>query len=489
MTIVLKKKNDVYLEAIEGERSELKMLSDWFTFEVEGAKFSPQYRNKFWDGKIRLFSTKDMTIYAGLAHEIIKFSKQMDVDVEFEGTQYDFPGREQPLDDAFAEGFLDALDPHSNGKKITMREYQIDAFKTALRKQRCLLLSPTASGKSLIIYALIRWWLEVHNRKVLIIVPSVSLVTQMISDFSDYSNGKWNDCYGITSGVGKDFDQRVCVSTWQSIYKMPASWFAQFESVIVDEVHTAQASSIQTIMKKLIVCPDRIGLTGTLKDSKTHELALKGLFGPVKKVISTKELMDNDQIAKMKVQLLQFDYDAVDRKTASKLDYPGEIDFITKHEKRNKIIAKMASTLPGNTLVVFQRIEHGKLLFEALDTEKQTYYVAGETHKEVREATRQLAEDNDVVIIASLGVFSTGISIKNLHNLVFAHPTKSKIKVLQSIGRVLRKHDDKAQATVFDIIDDLKNGQRQNFALRHANERFKQYTEEQFEYKISTIKL
>ena len=270
---------------------------------------------------------------------------------------------------------------------------------------------------------------------------------------------------------------------------MPAGWFAQFESVIVDEVHTAQAKSLKSIMEKLLVCPDRIGLTGTLKDSQTHELVLKGLFGPVKKLISTKELMDNDQIAQMKIQLVQLDYPNEDRKKCSKFDYKEEIDFLVNHEKRNKLIAKMASTLPGNTLVVFHRLEQGENLYNLLDTNKQTYYVAGETNKNEREATRQMAETNDVIIVASLGVFSTGINIRNLHNLIFAHPTKSKIKVLQSIGRILRKNENKNTALVFDIIDDLKYGQRNNFALRHADERFKQYTDEQFEYKINTVKL
>lgn len=489
MTLVFRKKNDVYLELVEGERSDERMLSDYFTFEVEGAKFSPAYKNKFWDGKIRLYNTQNRTIYAGLTHDIIKFSEMMDVPVEFEGTRYDFPGREQPLEDEFAEGFLKALDPKSKGKSIEHRDFQVEAFKVALRKQRCLLLSPTASGKSLIIYSLIRWWHEISDRKILIIVPTIGLVGQMMSDFQDYSNGKFNDMQGIQGGTSKDVNSRVVVSTWQSIYKQPLSWFAQFGSVVVDEVHTAQAKSLKGIMEKLIVCPDRVGLTGTLQDAKTNELVLKGLFGPVEKMISTKELMDRDQISKMKIQLVQFDYSDEDRKACSKLDYQGEIDFLVNHEKRNKVIAKMASTLPGNTLVVFQRIEHGKNLFASLDTEKQTYYVAGETDKDSREATRQMAENNDVVIVASLGVFSTGVNIRNLHNLIFAHPTKSKIKVLQSIGRVLRKHEDKEIATVFDIVDDLKHKSRSNFALRHANERFKYYTNESFDYKLNTVKI
>ena len=488
--IVFKKKNDVYLEVVKAtDRGEERMLADWFTFLVDGHQFMPAFRNKYWDGKIRLYDVNKKIIYCGLVKEIMKFAETMDVSVEFEGSKYDIPGIEQPLDDEFAEGFLKALRPMSRGKEIEMRDYQKEAFKTAVRRQRALLLSPTASGKSLIIYSLIRWYREVHDRKILIVVPTVSLVSQMISDFTDYSNGEFDDVQGIQGGTSKDITSRVVVSTWQSIYKMPKSWFAQFGSVIVDEVHTAQAKSLKGIMENLLICPDRIGLTGTLQDAQTSELVLKGLFGPVKKMITTKELMDRDQIAKMKIKMLQFDYNNEDRKTVSKMEYQKEIDFLVNNDQRNKIISRMAADLKGNTLVIFQRIEHGKKLFEGIETDKHKFYVAGETDKDAREAARLFAEENDVIIVASLGVFSTGVNIRNLHNLIFAHPTKSKIKVLQSIGRVLRKADEKDEAIVYDIVDDLKHGQRQNFALRHANERFKHYTNENFDYKLHTIKL
>ena len=487
--IVFRKKNDVYLEAIDGERDELRMLSDYFTFEVPGAKFSPAYRNKVWDGKIRLFDTRSMTIYCGLAADIIKFSKDMDIEICFEGSKYNIPGVEQDVSDKMLDGFLSALNPHSKGKPIEIRDYQIEAFKSAVRKQRALILSPTASGKSLIIYSLIRWWREVQERKILIIVPSISLVGQLITDFKDYSNDTFTDVYGITGGVDKNQQGRVVVSTWQSIYKMPAAWFAQFGAVCVDEVHHAQSKSIQTIMNKLLICPDRIGFTGTLQEAKTHELVLKGLFGTVKKVISTAELMKRDQVAQMKVEILHIKYNEEDRKLVKALDYQGEIDFLIKNETRNKFIARLASALPGNTLVIFSRIEHGKNLFDLIETSKEKHYVAGETDKEQREVTRQFAEKNDVIIVASLGVFSTGINIKNLHNLVFAHPTKSKIKVLQSIGRILRKSDDGRPSTVYDIVDDLKQGARENFALKHAAERMEQYITEQFSYNIKSIQL
>ena len=486
--ITLRKIDDVFL-GFDGPKDELRMLSDYFTFLVPGYQFMPAYRNKYWDGKLRLADLKKNEILAGLFADITKFSKDMDVNVQFEGSKYDMPGREQPVEDSFLEGFLEVLNPHSKGQPIQMRDYQVEAFKSAVRKQRCLLLSPTASGKSLIIYSLIRWWMQTHERKILIVVPTIGLVSQMANDFSDYSNGKFTDVHQISAGVPKETNCRVVVSTWQSIHKQPYMWFAQFGSVVVDEVHHAQSKSIQAIMSKMLVCPDRIGLTGTLQEAKTHELVLKGLFGPVHKIITTKELMDRGQVEQMQVRIVQMKHSAEDAKLVSKMNYNEEIEFLVNNQKRQEMIAKMASTLPGNTLVVFLRIEHGKDLFDKIDTEKEKYYVAGETDRDTREMVRNLAESNDCVIVASLGVFSTGVNIRNLHNLIFAHPTKSKIKVLQSVGRILRKSDDGRPATVFDLVDDLKHGQRDNFALRHAAERFKFYTNEKFDFKINSIEL
>ena len=486
--IVFRKKDDVYLEAVEGDRGELKTLSQYFTFQVPGYQFTPAYRNKYWDGKIRLFSTVDQTIYAGLWKDIIQFSKEKDIPVEFEGKPGDFPGVNKPLDDAVLDDFVKKLKPKAKGKSIEMRDYQVEAFKAAVNQQRLLLLSPTASGKSLIIYSLIRWWRQVHDRKILIIVPTVGLVSQMISDFKDYSDGKFKDVQGIQAGASKVIKSRVVVSTWQSCYKQPEDWFAQFGSVIVDEVHTAQAKSLQGIMKKLLVCPDRVGLTGTLQDTKTHELVLKGLFGPINKVITTKELMDRNAVSDMKISIHGLQYNKTDRATLPN-DYQGEVTFLVNHKKRNEYICRLAEKLEGNTLVIFQRIEHGKLLFDNIETKKKKFYVAGETDKDEREYVRKISEKKDVIIVASLGVFSTGISINNLHNLIFAHPSKSKIKVLQSIGRVLRKSDNKDIAVVYDLVDDLKHYSRANFALRHAAERSKYYKNEKFEVKFKKVDL
>ena len=485
MTLLFGKKDDVHLKLIKGERSDEKLLSERFTFKVEGAEFTPAFRNRYWDGKIRLYNSTDKTIYFGLYFDLIKFSKETGVSIQFDGPRSNFPGKKN-IDDELISGFLKTLNPHSNGKPITIRDYQQAAFKSAISTQRCLLLSPTASGKSLIIYSLVQWWRQVHNRRILIIVPTVGLVTQMISDFQDYSNGSFNDIQGIQAGETKEVSSRVVVSTWQSIYKQPLSWYAQFGSVVVDEVHTAQAKSLQNIMKKLLVCPDRVGLTGTLQDTKTHELVLKGLFGPIHKVITTKELMDNNSVSQMKINITRLKYNSYDRRNLPN-NYQSEMTFLINHKKRNDYICKLAEELKGNTLVIFQRIEHGKEIFNNIKTNKQLFYVSGETDKDTREITRKMAEENDVIIVASLGVFSTGINIKNLHNLVLAHPTKSKIKVLQSIGRILRKSENKSTAMVYDIVDDLKHYSRKNYALRHAGERFKYYKKEKFELILEEI--
>lgn len=488
--ITLKKKNDVYFH-VEGPRDELRQMSDYFTFMVDGYQFTPAFKNKVWDGKIRMLDLRTQQIYVGLIDEIAKFSIDFGIEVDVAGPAHNIPGVDQPLEDDFVYGFVNALNLKSKGQPIQPRDYQVEAFKWALRKQRGLILSPTASGKSLIIYMLIRWYREVHDRKILIVVPTVSLVSQMIGDFTDYSDGAFKDVYGITGGSSKTSDARVMVSTWQSIYKQPASWYAQYGSVICDEVHTAQAKSIKGMMEKLLICPDRIGLTGTLQECKTNQLVLKGLFGSVYKAVTTRQLIDNNQVSQISIRIVRFNYNINDKKLLGKADYQTEVKFLLEHEKRNAVVSKMAATLPGNTLVIFNRIEHGKRLLEQIGKPegKHVYYIAGETEKDAREAIRHLAEENDCIIVASLGVFSTGVNIRNLHNLIFAHPSKSKIKVLQSIGRVLRKSDDGRPATVYDLVDDLKQGSRDNYALRHAAERFKYYTTENFDFKINSVDL
>jgi len=425
--IVIEKVNDVYMRVMS-EPSVEQELADRFTFVVEGYKFTPAYKSGHWDGKIRLYNLQKKTVYVGLLQYIIKYADDNDLEVEYlnEVNETDNIGAE------YVQKFTDWLNIHSNNKKIHLREYQIDAVHRALTKKRLLLLSPTSSGKSALIYSIIRHHLE-HNRKCLIIVPSISLVSQMYGDFIDYSshNG-WkteNYCQQIQAGTTKDISKPITISTWQSIFKQPKSWFDQFDVVICDEVHTAVAKSLSGIMEKLTSTPYRIGLTGTLSASKTNKLVLEGHFGPVNQVITTNDLMTNNQIAQLKIKCLLLKYDDDTRKAVSKYQYQDEIDYIVTHPGRNKFIRNLTLSTTGNTLVLFTLVEkHGKKLYDMISTkagDRKVFIVYGGVSGVQREEIRALvAKEKDAIIIASYATYQQGINVPSIENIVFASPTK-----------------------------------------------------------------
>jgi superfamily II DNA or RNA helicase len=276
---------------------------------------------------------------------------------------------------------------------------------------------------------------------------------------------------------------------------MPKQWFEQFGMVIGDEAHTFQAKSLSSIMEKLTDCPYRFGTTGTLDGTLTHRLVLEGLFGTVYQVTTTKALMDDDKLAKLDIKALVLQYSDDECKAMKGKTYAEEIDFIVGHTKRNNFIKNLALTQTGNTLVLFNRVDkHGKPLFklirDAADENRKVFYVSGETDVVDREAIRSITEkEKNAIIVASLGTFSTGINIKNLHNIIFASPSKSQIKVLQSIGRGLRKSDDGRDCTLYDICDDLHWKTVKNYTLVHAGIRIQIYSKEKFNYKIHEVKL
>ena len=485
--IVLEKKNEVYL-SIEAEAGIRRDLSEYFTFEVPAFKFMPQYRNRVWDGKIRLYSYQTGQIYAGLYPYIIKWCKDNNIEV-VDGSKI----KDVTVDEQAVDGFIKAL-------KIpfAVRDYQREAFIHAIKKSRCLLLSPTASGKSLIVYLITRFNLiRLKNKKqnkVLIIVPTTSLVEQLTKDFKDYGWNSETNVHKIYQGHDKDTDKRVVISTWQSIYNLPKAWFKQFGTIVGDEAHLFKAVSLTKIMSKLETCKYRYGLTGTLDGTKTHKLVLEGLFGTVNKVISTAELQEKKQLADLKIYGLILGYDNGSRQYVNGLNYQEEMDFLVAHEKRNKFIVNLAAKLTGNTLCLFQYVEkHGAGLYADITKKaenKKVFYVYGGVEAEDREKIREVTEKSDnAVIVASYGTFSTGINIRNLHNIIFASPSKSRIRNLQSIGRGLRLKDDKSKATLYDIADDLTFKEKENYTLSHFRERINIYNEEEFDYEIHNVDL
>lgn len=487
-TITVTKKDEVYLH-IDAEPDVLLELNDFFTFAVPGAQFTPQYRAKLWDGKIRLLNLFAKELYVGLLSYIKDFCTS---------NSYSFIDNTCFLSDdiSLLPEFVSLLNYHSNGKPVNIRDYQYDAVKKAITTGRSLLLSPTASGKSLIIYTLVRWHQQ-FNRRQLIIVPTTSLVEQLYGDFADYATSSdWNvseHCTRIYSGKEKITNVPVVISTWQSIYKMPKSYFENFDVVYGDECHLFKAKSLTSILHKCVKAPYKIGTTGTLDGTKTHRLVLEGLFGQVYKVTTTKKLMDTQQLAELKIKCLQLDYSDEEKQLTKKFSYQEEIDWLVTHPKRNKFIRNLVIDQKGNTLVLFQYVEkHGKTLYEMIkekiQDDRKIFFVYGGVDAEDRENIRAITEkESNAIIVASYGTFSTGINIRNLHNVIFASPSKSRIRNLQSIGRGLRLGEQKTYCKLYDIGDNLSWKSHKNYTLQHLIERIKLYNEEGFDYKLITV--
>ena len=479
-TLTLSKVNEVFVK-IHCDKGEAMELSEYFTFYVPGYKFMPAFRNKIWDGKIRLFNSQNHTIYYGLIPYIEKFCEERGYDFALDDT-IDV-AEEFSLDEAME--FIDTL-----GLPFEPRDYQVKAFLYAIRNKRHMLLSPTASGKSLIIYLIVRYL----QGKTLIIVPTISLVAQLFKDFKDYGYDSEKHCHQIFAGESKYSEKPIIISTWQSIYKLPKEWFNQFDVVIGDEAHLFKAKSLTTIMSNLTECGYRFGLTGTLDGTQTHRLVLEGLFGRVKKVTTTKELIDTGKLAKFKIKALILKHSEEVSKQTKNYKYQEEIEYLVTSQARNRFIRNLAMSLKGNTLILYQFVEkHGKVLdamIRDISEDRMIFFVHGKVGVDEREEVRAITEkESNAIIIASYGTFSTGINIRNLHNIVFASPSKSKIRTLQSIGRGLRIGDSKEEATLFDIADDMTHKSKQNFTLQHFIERMKIYNEEKFDYKIYTINL
>lgn len=477
--VTIKKLNEVYIK-VSCEPSIAMELSQHFTFEVPGAKFMPSYRNKVWDGKFRLYNLMTNTIYSGLLRYIEEFCKTRKYQVEYES---DFSSAEFSM--AEAEEFIKSLN-----LTITPRDYQMEAFVHAVRERRSLLLSPTASGKSLNIFLLARY----YKKKTLIIVPTTTLVHQLSSDFAEYGFDSDKYVHKIFAGQDKVTNKPVTISTWQSIYKMPKEFFNQFEVVIGDEAHNFQAKSLTSIMDKMVNCKFRFGFTGTLDGSQTNKLVLEGIFGPVRKVISTAELIEKKHLSEFKIKSIVLTYPDDIRKQLSTAKYQDELDYLVRLEARNKFICNLALSLSGVTLIMFQFVEkHAHIVYEMINKvkgDKKVFYVHGGVDGEDRNRIRDLInKEKDCIIVASSGVFAVGINIPKIQNIIFASPSKSKIRNLQSIGRGLRKSSEKEISTLFDIADDLSWKTKKNYTLLHFVERVKIYNEEKFSYKIYKVSL
>lgn len=487
--IIITKKDEAHIK-LTCEPSIEQELHSHFSFDAPGARFHPKFRSKVWDGKIHMYSLFTKELYFGLKPYVKHFAEVNNYSIEDNAPEVsDYVTKDDIVN------FCKELKISSKEEQLEVRDYQYNAIFKAIKEGRKLLLSPTGSGKSLIIYACMRWHLK-NSRKILIIVPTTSLVEQLYSDFQDYSFfNQWKasyNCYRIYGTVEKTTDMPVTISTWQSIHKLPKKFFDSYDVIFGDECHLFKAKSLTTIMNKCKSAPYRIGTTGTLDDSKIHRLILEGLFGTVLKTTTTKNLIENKQLADLKIYVILLKYSEEICKQNKQLSYQQEMDYLVQNVKRNTFIKNLTLKQKGNSLVLFQFVEkHGKALYDMICVkDRKVFLVYGDTDTKQRENIRKITEkEHNAIIIASYGTFSTGINIKNLHNIIFASPSKSKIRNLQSIGRGLRIGDNKVSCNLYDIGDDMTWRTRNNYTLLHMKERIKMYSDEKFDYKFIKVEV
>ena len=457
-------------------------ISKYFTIIIPDSQFMKRGHRKYWDGKLRLYNKRNSTLYCGLLKNLIQFAKENNYPIDIDDNLLPADKwKKKDLDEFLRTLFL----------PMELRDYQKKALATCINKGRCVIESSTGSGKSLVIYSLIRYLSE---RKVLLIVPTLTLISQMHSDFIKYSeNDNWDfdeNVHVITGGVDKESDKSVFLSTWQSLYNLEKPYFKQFESVIVDESHLAHSTSFRHILENSTNADQRFGFTGTLQETQTHLMTILGLLGQATKVTNTKELQKKKILSNINIDMILLKYPEEVCKRVVELNYDEEIDVILENEKRNELIQNLAERGSGNILILTSHVEKSGLkLYDIISKgvcHKDVFFVHGETHKQLREEIRWYAENNDnVVIIATYQVFSTGVNIKNLQTILFAIAGKSKIRNLQSIGRGLRTHKNKDHLKLIDIGDDFRYKSKVNYAFRHFEERYKLYIREGFPVNIN----
>ena len=465
----------------------IREMSDRYTFKPDGYMFTPAYKAGVWNGEIRLVDIRTGRFAKGLVPDIIDSLEASGYNVSL--ARGDF--------DSFRETH-DMVDVDSLKLGFEPYDYQIAGVKRILTKKRQVILSPTGSGKSLLLYLTVR---SLVGKKILIIVPNISLVSQLYSDFEDYAKNddSWDvadNCQKIAEGASKEVSKNAVIATWQSIYTIKDKrWFEQYEAVFVDECHLAKAKSITGIMDKCINAGIRAGVSGTLDGSQVNELVLKGLFGPIHRVAKTSDLIDTGVLTDLRINVMILKHDPAAVKSLGKLQYTDELDYLVRHERRNKLICKLAKHAKGNTLILFQFVEkHGKVLEKMLKDaapDRKVFFVYGGVPGEERENIRKIMESQpDAIICASYQTYSTGVNLKNLHNIIFASPSKGRVRIFQSIGRGLRKHESKDICTLYDIADDIRGTKKAlNHTLKHMMVRLEAYYSEGFNVKCVDIDL
>lgn len=505
--IKVKKLNEATV-FIDGDEHILKELENYFTTKSPKARFSSKYQSGYWDGTVKKYSRFKSTLPIGLVYELKRFAKRggYTVECDFE-TKF-------PVDFNDFIRFVRVLDIRlpNNSKP---HKYQLAAVWDALTQKHLCIEVPTSGGKTLIIYLICRFLLACGAaKKILIVANTTTLVDQCFDDWYEFGWGNVRDyLHRIYSGYDKHFNSPITISTWQSIYK-DRQVFQEFDVLIVDEAHGAKAKSLLEVSEASVNAQWRIGTSGTYpefdeKDSRCDYFNIVGSLGRIKKYTTYQEMEERGQVAKLSIRSIIMKYPIKFRRHIRdnfRGNYAQELDEIHNVPERMEFICDLVNNLEENVMVLFtKKDKHGKPLKQFLEENcpgKRVIYIDGDVKTEERNLTRALAEKKkNLIILASYGTFSTGISIKNIHYLILASGYKSKIKVLQSIGRALRRLKGvKEKAIVFDLVDDCKIGPERdsmgnqipgyvNFSIKHYKEREAIYEKQGFDWKSIVRKL
>ncbi len=484
--------DNVWMGIESDDDGTLLELHDYFSFLVPGYRYKKQFRDGYWDGRIKLFSPYEKKLYRGLLPYLKIFARQYGYNFEISPNLY----VKEQLSPKEVSAFVDTLYINKDGKEIKPRFYQKIGLYHMINARRKVLVSPTASGKSLMIYMFSKWYFDNHKGKIGLVVPTTNLVEQMTSDFEEYSQGMFNQhVHKIYSGKQKnDPNKQIYITTWQSVYELPKNYFDQFGTIMIDECHGAQAASLKGLLEKC-QAEYRIGLTGTMHEPEAHKWTIEGLLGDTVDLVTLDELQKRKMVAQLKINCISFDYTNEDKKEVRGAEYHDEIKWLINHERRTNKIIKAVGSVKENSFVLFDKVAYGKKLYEDIKEKypnRRVYLVFGATKVLERETIRKALEfENGSIVVASYRVFSTGTSVNNLHHLFFAEPVgKSIFRVMQSIGRTLRLHKDKEYATLWDFFDQLTTSvTKLNHTMKHAVKRIKMYNKEKLPYTITKVHL
>ena len=507
--IVITKINDTWMKVVCKEVHQEMDIQDKFSFKVPNADHDPRVRKGVWDGIKKLYNRQTKRLYVGLLLDLIDLcgSKGWTYNVD----KQLLPDFNESLDDDDIQGLVEFINPHSDGFKIEPYDYQLEALKYQLNMNRSVCLAATSAGKSLILYMAVRCYQlmeDLVGKTIFITVPTIDLVEQLYDDFQDYSTfdgSEWHvarHCQKISGKYSKSIDKQIVITTWQSMSKLPYDVFEDIGAIFIDETHSAKADVLKNIIESATSCPIRHGLTGTLNDTECDIKVITGILGPVKRIVTARELIDEGRASNIEITMCLLEHPNHSRELLSELKskvevkkkYNVEVEFINSLEYRREFIYNTIDSIKdqGNTLVIFDRVDsYGKQLFEEYSKRhKDTHLNIGEIDSETRKKLRISIEDkNNAVIFASFGTLSTGISIKKLHNMIIISSNKSKIRALQSIGRLMRLHSSKKSANILDLVDNLTYNEKPNYYMEHANQRLNFYKSEQFDLNFLRFNL